>query len=313
MFSGVCALRPRAYAWVVVLGLIGAWPAIALGQIFLTNYANDSVGEYTLSGAPINTALISGLYVPQDIAASGTNLFITTGEGVVAEYTTSGALVNPSLVSGLASPYGLAVSGSDLFVADPINGTIGEYTTSGTPINPSLITGLTYPWGVAVSGSDLFVTYLYGSDDPGGQTGNVAEYDTSGDLINPILITGLNTPHDLVVSGSDLFVAEYNGIGEFTTSGGVISPGYFSTGSLDYYGCAAVVGSDLYYTVPFAGRVGEYTTSGTLLNQSLISNAGFPFGIAIVPEPSILSLLAAGAALGLGLRRAGRKRNGSVQ
>jgi len=53
--------------------------------------------------------------------------------GTIGEYSTSGATVNASLVSsGSSNFWGLAASGSDLFVVNEQNpGTIGEYTTSG--------------------------------------------------------------------------------------------------------------------------------------------------------------------------------------
>jgi hypothetical protein len=73
-----------------------------------------------------------------------------TANGTIGEYTTSGATVNASLVSGLNSPIGIAVSGSDLFVTNQGSGTIGEYTTSGTTVNASLVSGLNAPFGIAV-------------------------------------------------------------------------------------------------------------------------------------------------------------------
>ncbi|MFL6450874.1 MAG: hypothetical protein ACJ746_24815, partial [Bryobacteraceae bacterium] len=56
--------------------------------------------------------------------------------GTIGEYTTVGDTVNPALISGLIGPVGIAVSGSDLFVSKFYNGTIGEYTTAGDTVNP---------------------------------------------------------------------------------------------------------------------------------------------------------------------------------
>jgi PPE-repeat protein len=69
--------------------------------------------------------------------------------GSIGEYTTSGATVNTSLILGLSTPYGVAIAGNDLFVANFGNDTIGEYTTSGGTVNPSLISGLNGPWALA--------------------------------------------------------------------------------------------------------------------------------------------------------------------
>jgi len=59
----------------------------------------------------------------------------------------------------------------------------------------------------------------------------------------------------------------------------------------------AVSGSDLFVANQGNGTVGEFTTSGTVVNASLISGLNSPNDIAIVdtPEPSALALLAAGA------------------
>ena len=72
--------------------------------------------------------------------------------GTVGEYTTSGATVNPALISGLSLPEGIAVSGTDLFVVNFATNTIGEYTTSGAPVNPTLVSGLNGPHDLALSG-----------------------------------------------------------------------------------------------------------------------------------------------------------------
>src|SRR5208337_3470130 len=97
-----------------VAAALCAVPTAARGQIF---QANDngftglgSIGEYNLDGTPINASLITGLYLPQGIAASGSNLFVANGSGGIGEYSTSGATVNASLISG--NFRGIVASGS---------------------------------------------------------------------------------------------------------------------------------------------------------------------------------------------------------
>ncbi len=85
-------------------------PASARGNIFVTNFSNNTIGEYT----------------------------------------NAGGTVNASLVTGLDEPNGIAVSGSDLFELNTANNTIGEYTTAGGTVNASLVTGLDYPDSIAV-------------------------------------------------------------------------------------------------------------------------------------------------------------------
>jgi len=101
----------------ILSGLAASLALCAIGgttraQIFETslNEGNDTIGEYTTSGATVNSALVSGLNFPVGIAVSGGKLFVVSnGNGTIGEYTTSGATVNPALVSGLNFPVGIAV------------------------------------------------------------------------------------------------------------------------------------------------------------------------------------------------------------
>src|SRR6266496_3386885 len=124
-------------------------------QIFVANFETGTIGEYTTSGATVDPALISGLSLPQGIAVSGGNLFVTSlnlasDTGRIGEYTTSGTTVNPALISGLTFPTDIAVAGNDLFVVSSNTGTIGKYTISGETVDPALISGLNDPTDIAV-------------------------------------------------------------------------------------------------------------------------------------------------------------------
>src|SRR5271157_3191930 len=145
--AGRCAVAALSVAAAIL-----AMPATARGDnIFETNNASGTIGEYTDSGATVNPSLISGFGLPLGIAVSGSNLFVTDDlSGTIGQYTTSGATVNPSLISGLSLPIGIAVSGSNLFVVNSNSKTIGEYTTSGATVNALLISGLANPYGIAV-------------------------------------------------------------------------------------------------------------------------------------------------------------------
>jgi hypothetical protein len=59
----------------------------------------------------------------------------------------------------------------------------------------------------------------------------------------------------------------------------------------------AIFGDDLFVVSAVKGTVGEYTTSGGMVNASLISGLVAPHGIAIgpVPEPSSGALAGLGA------------------
>jgi uncharacterized delta-60 repeat protein len=128
--------------------------AVSGSDLYVVDYANEVVGEYTTSGQTVNASLVSGLQQPEAVVVSGNDLFVTSATNdTIGEYTTSGTIVNPSLISELGAPVGLAVSGSDLFVDNTSTGTVGEYTTAGTTVNASLISNLTGTIDLAVSGT----------------------------------------------------------------------------------------------------------------------------------------------------------------
>jgi hypothetical protein len=289
-------------------------PRAASGQIFVSNNFSGTISEYTTSGTPINTSLITGLNSPQGLAISGSDLFVAnSGNATVGEYTTSGTPVTTWSVSVFdANVYGIAVSGSDVFVTDGSG--VCEYTTSGTPVSVPLISGLNTTSAIAVSGSNLFVVNggFYNAD-----SGTVGEYTTSGTPVNPSLISGLDeNGYDnfgIAVSGSNLFVTNdaTGTIGEYTTAGTPINTSLISAG---YPGGLAISGSDLFVdSAAYSGSyyypvIGEYTTSGTPINTSLISEPGGPNGdegiAVVVPEPSALwPLAAAGMVLAIRPRR----------
>jgi hypothetical protein len=169
----------------------------------------------------------------------------------VGEYNSNGATVNASLIAGLSQTYGIAVSGANIFLPElnsglAGNGTVEEYSTSGEIVNGSLITGLAAPEGIVVSGNDLFV-----SDE---LTGSIGEYTTAGATVNQDIVTGLPTvssvqPLSIAVSGNDIFV---------------LTTAYNNQNQI-------------------IGTIQEYTTTGLIVNQSVVTGIpdAEPQGIAV--------------------------------
>jgi hypothetical protein len=80
--------------------------------MFVAQELDQIVGEYTITGKTVHSALISNSgNTPFDVMLDGNgHLFVTwTPTGTVGEYTTSGETVNDSLISGLAAPTGIVV------------------------------------------------------------------------------------------------------------------------------------------------------------------------------------------------------------
>jgi hypothetical protein len=141
--------------------------ALSGNNLFIASWGTNNglsyqstLGKYTLSGIPVNPAVITTDGIATALAVSGFHLFMrsspdnqeTRGIDTIGKYTTSGITLDASLISGLTDPAAIAISGDDLFVAEADK--VGKYTIAGEPVDPSLITGTGFGAGqsIAVSG-----------------------------------------------------------------------------------------------------------------------------------------------------------------
>ncbi len=155
----------------------------------------------------------------------------------------------------------MATSGTNLFVAD--SQYIGEYTTAGAPVNAHLIAISSFTFGMAIIGTNLFTANV---------SGVIAKYSLDGTTVNPALVSGLSHPMGLATDGTYLYVANTanESIGLYNTSGGGGTMLNLSSGP----GYLAIVGTNMF--VAAGSTIGEYTTSGTTVNASLVTG-GIPF------------------------------------
>jgi hypothetical protein len=261
---------------------------VGYGQLFVASSGLNAVSQYRFDGTAVDLSLVQELDDPQGIAVSGPDIYVTQyAGGTVGHYTTSGATVNASMISGLNGPSGIAVAGADVFIGSA-DGTVGEYTTSGGTVSADLITGLgNGPIGLTVSGSDLFVS--------SSSNGTIGEYSIlTGAPINASLVSGLSGGvGGIAVSGQELFVANATAgtIGAYSTlTGAPINASLVSGLNQPEY--LAASGSDLFVNNGTSG-IGEYTTSGAVVNETLVpqanSLAGIAVGIAVASPPSFTS------------------------
>lgn len=156
----------------------------------------SSVGEYSLSGTPINASFIQGHFT--DLAISGNDLFVLAGgvdNATVEEYdATTGNLINGSLITGLYDTFRFAVSGGYIYTGSYANGSVSKFTLSGAAVNSGLVTGLRDAGvaDLAVLGNNLYIADV--------QTDSVGLYDaTTGAAINPSLVSGVSNPDGILV------------------------------------------------------------------------------------------------------------------
>ena len=281
---------------IALLGLLSI--DTAHGQIFVTDWGNNAIAEYSTAGSMLNSSLITGLNQPRGIVSSGTDLFFLTGT-TIAEYTTAGVVVGAPLIPRLSGMADLALSGSDLFIGT--GSKVVEYTTSGTLVSGTVASGYSSLGNIAISGSYLFILTNSG----------ISEYTTSGDVVNPSLVS-VSNGECIAASGSQLFVTTWlsaGAINEYTlgaVAGTIASTTLSLVSGLYYPEGITVSGEDLYVVTSGSNNIGEYTTSGATVNAALVTgNHNFSYVTVVqpVPEPSTWAMLAAGFGVLLLYRR----------
>jgi hypothetical protein len=284
-------------------------------EIFVTNYvaAQGVVSAYTTTGSLISQSLVSvpSEGQPNGLAASATNLYVASGNlNNISEYTLSGATVSQSFIThGIQFPSGMTVAGNNLYVANFANFEVSEFNaTTGAVENASLVnlrsldSYSSAPTDVAVSGNDLYVASAVSG------TGSfvVGEYNaTTGAAINASLVTGAPYSGEdafLAVSGNDLFISNsgLGTVGEYdATTGAAINSALIP--DLNEPSEIKAYNGDLFIAIyaqanTGKGGIAEYTTSGALVNASLVSGLTGAGAIVVTPEPSTFALLTIAAA-----------------
>jgi hypothetical protein len=203
-------------------------------------------------------------------------IFVLSGpsntNAVVGDFSSSGATINSSLMHLFATNNfgngGLAYDGNGHLFAGSGKGVI-EYTTTGTNAITSLISSLNDVFSVVVDSGHLFVIWVTPQWVP-----LVAEFTTNGTPINVSLIS-LNGKNCVSLKGDGdghLFLLTGNTIEEYATSGAALYLPLVTFSS--YCSAFAVDGNGYTYVANGNGNtttISKYTTSGTLVNASLIS------------------------------------------
>jgi hypothetical protein len=289
-------------AFTLTLGLlaseaIGLLTGTANGQILVGCEQEGSsfmVAKYNFDGTPVNTHLIWPLGDQIFGLALDNNghLFVAKGSSI-GEYNLDGTPVNASLMSGLKTAMGIAIDGNGhLFVANYDSNTIGEYNLDGTPVNASLISGLHSPCYIVLDGNGHLFVANYGS-------GTIGKYNLDGTPMNASLISGLGGTGGIALDGNGhLFVGHGATVGEYNLDGTTVNPMLISSLgngggvyaiALDVNGHLFVANSGWYWDT---GSIGEYNLDGTPVNASLISGLTQPLGLAVLPGPSSLAIIA---------------------
>ncbi len=337
-------ILPLAFA---AAGLaLAAAPRAGAQDVYVSDFDNSQILDYTQSGTLARTFSSGGLFVnPDGLAFVGNALDVSaqdpaTGYGVIYQYSLSSPAAAPTLFAtdtgGVLS--GLAYAGGNLYAADSQQGRILAYNTQTGAQAASFGSGtLTSPVGLAFKNGSLYVADSGAND--------VVRYSDSGASQGTFITAGsggLQMPGELAFDpAGNLLVAS----GQGTNNGGAVDrfdsagtpspssgkpgavfasdPGLFNPYGLAVSPTGAVfVGDRNSNQLNGSGGGGHFDQfdAGGALVQSVAFNGGNgnPYGLvlgpaapAAAPEPSgavSLAVSAAGLAL-LGLRLGLRRRS----
>ncbi|HTV48363.1 MAG TPA: PEP-CTERM sorting domain-containing protein [Phycisphaerae bacterium] len=187
-------------------------------KMFVANYGNNEISEYTTSGTLLNIAFISGLSGPSSVAISPNGEYLFVGNiGSSGTYSGKVAVYNiistPTLVDAFSvphSPFGIAAADNDadIYVTSNPGDSISEYSLSGSLVNTFGSSGtdtLDEAYGIAYNNGNLFVSSIQPAG--GAQTttsGIVEEFNAAtGAAISTSpdpLISNLDDPYDIAVA-----------------------------------------------------------------------------------------------------------------
>lgn len=232
------------------------------GRIYVASFNEGNIYRFTNGGTALGVFATKSSFNPSGLAFdSAGNLYVNDyTNGVVEKFNTSGGYVAPFASTGLSNPdLGIIFDAAgSLYVADSVDGDIEVYNSGGTHIDTWSFTAGTAGYG-----------------------GEGLAFDGAGNLY--------------VSDLSDSQIEKFNSVG--TSLGSITSSALapygmaydWTTGRLD------VALALSFFSFP--SEVRTFETNGTLGPALVNSGLDWPYGVALLPEPSSLALLAAGAAM----------------
>ncbi len=245
------------------------------GNIYVTNFGNNTISKYNSSGTYVGTFGSAQLSNPSAISFDQLgNAYVLNynrtnnglgnyhGNAYVAQYSSTGTY-GSTVVSGLGTATGMvADQSSNLYLAEGSynsgNNTVAQYDIStGAGLLALSLTGTTNPIGVTVDGSGS--VYVL---DSLGTTSAVEKYNSAG-VFQSTLITGLSkSSHAIYSDGAgDVYVGD-SGAGTVTVYGPTGTQLTQITGLTDPEGMVTDSKGNLYISDRTNNTVTEYPLKG---------------------------------------------------
>lgn len=257
---------------------------VVRGQIFVTNYNDNTVGKYDITtGSVINTSFITGLTNPQGLAVSGNNLFVANNNiGRIGKYNAdTGVAFNSSFIGGLSTVMALTVSDGNLFVSS--SSAVKRYDLNSGALLASGGSGISSVWGLTVSSGSLFATI----DD------KVVKFDAGTlNTTNASFIAGLTQATGVAAIDGVLYVANSgtNTIGKYDAiTGATLNSSFITGGALSQPASLSISGGNLFVVNQSSHSLAVYDlATGATVNASFVTGLTQPTGMTVsaIPEPS---------------------------
>ena len=247
------------------------------GNVWTTNFVNNSIGEFNTLGVPTSTSsgfTGGGLNGPYGIAIDSVgNIWTPNYSGnTLSEYVPSTGFNGTGFAAGgLTAPTWITIDKSGNFWITN-TATVSEFSSAG--VAKSTSTG--YTTG-GISGPEMIAADTSGNVWIANKTGStLSEFTGSTGLANassPYSGGGLNGPYGLAIDPSGkIWVGDYgnNALSEFGSTGTAISStGYQPGGGLSEPETIAIDGAGIIWTVNWgSGTISAFNNTPTALSPS---------------------------------------------
>jgi uncharacterized repeat protein (TIGR03803 family)/T5SS/PEP-CTERM-associated repeat protein len=270
--------------------LLAALGTSRAGNLFVANYGNNTIEEYSSTGTDLGSFASSGLNCPVGVAFdTNGNLYVADDcNNTIEEYSSTGTDLGSFTSSGLSGPEGLAFdTNGNLYVAND-NGNIVKFTSTGGVLSSGgavvASVGNNDPQGLAFDTSgNLYVANTAGGS---GGAGYIEKFRLVGGVFHSAAFGNsgsvLNYPVGLAFdSAGNLYVAD-DGLSDIAKFNSLGAGAVFST-DVNPEGLAFDSAGNL-YEADDSGNIVKFSSTGGVLNS-----AGTVFASSGMNQPLFLA------------------------
>jgi DNA-binding beta-propeller fold protein YncE len=297
MPTGARFMRFQLHFFVITI-LLGISSILPAAEMIYVSMTDNTVVRYDASSGVSSTIEASKkTFINAHLAGTYGLTFNHLGTLFASNFNTNTiSIFDPSGVyygsisSNINGPMGLAVDSENvLYVANHVNSTIVQLKSSGFTIS----TDLRYPRGLAIDSSGNIYTSNWVDH-------TISKFNSSGIFQMTIgSPSNLNSPWGLAIDQRDNLYASNGGmntISKFDSAGNYFSVGSISTNLSNPMGLAIDRSGNLYAANHGNNTISVYDPSGKFM-FSWSTGTISPLAIAIIPEPSSLTLAAISSGL----------------